>query len=414
MFGWRKKNDGFDWQAYVRTTIKLRREARRERIDAARQAALNHAHAAGEALAAGSKMVGAAALDGAHKGASGGARGVAWLGRKMLDGLNASGGVLGGAVDRVGGRMQTTLGGWAGAGPAALVGVIALASGGYQVATTGFEATSAIPLGLGALLLLLAAPSFMMRVGLETGRGMMAGVATILVIATGWTAWRYGAPAASLASLPNVGALLPVAVKPVEGRATALGGDVLRLQGQVFTLSGIEAPDRSQACVQGRNRRWKCGERAVSALETALRSGPVACTPRGAADAAGRLAATCTLAGEDLAARLVREGHVFAAAMTFGGYGVQESEARMKKAGLWSGNPERPAAYRARLWETAKKTSPEGCPIKGTVQAGIRIFVQPWDSGYRRASVRANRGERWFCSEADAIAAGFRAVQPRG
>lgn len=408
MFPWRKKSDGFDWQEYVRTTIKVRREARRERIDAARQAALNQAHAAGEALAAGSKMVGAAALDGAQKGAAGSAQGAAWVGQR----LSAGAGAIAVAFGRWGDWLGPMLGNWTLAGPAALVGAIALASGGYQVAMTGLDAMAAIPLALGAVLLLLAAPALLLRVGLQTGRGVLAGLAVLLVAASGWTAWRHGVPNVSLGSLASVGGLLPAA-KAVEGRATAIAADSLRLQGQVFTLAGVEAPDRSQACLQQRNRRWRCGERAITALETALRAGPVACTPRGSADATGRLSATCTLGGEDLAARLVREGHVFAAAMTFGGYGVQETEARVKKVGLWSGTAERPAVYRARLWEAAKKASPEGCPIKGTVSAGVRIYLQPWDAGYRRAAVRANRGERWFCSEVDATTAGFRAASPR-
>ena len=40
MFGWRKKKDGFVWNEYVRTTILLRREQRRQRVEDVRDAAV--------------------------------------------------------------------------------------------------------------------------------------------------------------------------------------------------------------------------------------------------------------------------------------------------------------------------------------------------------------------------------------
>src|SRR6185503_8891867 len=60
MFGRRKNNDGFEWHKYVRTTIKLRREERRQRILEARRAAVHQAGAAGVARAAGSAALGGA------------------------------------------------------------------------------------------------------------------------------------------------------------------------------------------------------------------------------------------------------------------------------------------------------------------------------------------------------------------
>src|SRR4029077_13923845 len=68
MFARRKNSDGFEWHKYVRTTIKLRREERRQRILDARRAAVHQAGAAGVALAAGSRAAGSAALGGAKVG----------------------------------------------------------------------------------------------------------------------------------------------------------------------------------------------------------------------------------------------------------------------------------------------------------------------------------------------------------
>ena len=68
MFGRRNKPDGFEWHKYIRTTIRLRREQRRERVLEARRAAAQQASAAGVALAQGSRAAGAAAWTGARAG----------------------------------------------------------------------------------------------------------------------------------------------------------------------------------------------------------------------------------------------------------------------------------------------------------------------------------------------------------
>ena len=53
MFFWRKKAEGFDWHKYVRTTIKLRREQRREKIEDIGRVAVKQAKGAGNAAANG-------------------------------------------------------------------------------------------------------------------------------------------------------------------------------------------------------------------------------------------------------------------------------------------------------------------------------------------------------------------------
>ena len=50
-----------------------------------------------------------------------------------------------------------------------------------------------------------------------------------------------------------------------------------------------------------------------------------------------------------------------------------------------------------------------GCRIKGNVSAsGERIYHRPSDDYYMKTLVNPFRGERWFCSEADARRAGWR------
>ena len=40
---------------------------------------------------------------------------------------------------------------------------------------------------------------------------------------------------------------------------------------------------------------------------------------------------------------------------------------------------------------------------------GRRIYHMPWGRWYRRTKIETARGERWFCSEAEAIRAGWQA-----
>lgn len=50
------------------------------------------------------------------------------------------------------------------------------------------------------------------------------------------------------------------------------------------------------------------------------------------------------------------------------------------------------------------------CNIKGNVSinSGAHIFHVPGQKDYDRTRISADYGERWFCSEADARAAGWR------
>lgn len=52
---------------------------------------------------------------------------------------------------------------------------------------------------------------------------------------------------------------------------------------------------------------------------------------------------------------------------------------------------------------------PRGCLIKGNVSgSGVRIFHLPGSAAYAATRIDTIRGERWFCNESEAAAAGFR------
>ena len=57
----------------------------------------------------------------------------------------------------------------------------------------------------------------------------------------------------------------------------------------------------------------------------------------------------------------------------------------------------------------AETTSSSGCDIKGNISSeGKRIYHVPGQENYEQTVISPSNGERWFCSEEEAEAAGWR------
>lgn len=382
VFFWRKKAEGFDWHAYVRTTIKLRREHRRARLEDIGRVAAEQA-----------KAVGGAAVQGVADAANSGSRATAAAWRATLA------------------KPAVAL-------PVALCGLMALLSGAYRWSTIAADAQALLPLGLGLVVLVLLVPlvvpiavsrpvkgfrplSFRMS---QTAVSYMAVAGAALLL--GWFAWGRGGMEAVGVSGGIVSGTEGAATV-LDGRATVLSGEMIRLQGRLLHLSGIEAPDQLQTCMRATKQTWRCGEAAFAALDRLARAKPFRCVTQGGPNTQGRTEASCTIDGRDVAGELVKEGHVFATASFFGGYSSLESSARRAAQGVWSGDVERPNEFRSKAWAAAKAKAPDGCPIKGRISSNRKTYLMPWTPGYSETTVRANRGERWFCDEAEAQNAGF-------
>ncbi|MBX9591511.1 MAG: thermonuclease family protein [Hyphomonadaceae bacterium] len=401
MFAWRRKPDGFEWHKYIRTTVKLRREARRERVHVARRAAGQHMNAAGVALAAGSRAAGSAARDGAAAGVGAIGLGLQALWSLLLYGLRAVTRPIIAAVAR------PNIG-----GPVILAGAIALGAGIGRSRGVGLDREAVMTLAIGIVLMAALVPMLapvlswrLPRLPALWGKaGLMLAGLLVLIAGAAWLA--SGAGLGHLGSVANLS--LIGGGKPVQGRAVALGADTLRVGSVGIKLAGIDAPEGEQRCGA---RGWRCGAAAEAALSRLVSGRTVKCTLSGS-DAAGRTLGQCAIGDKDVGAELVRQGHVFAEGTLLVRYAAQEREARAAKAGLWSaGDAERPAAYRAKVWEEAKRRAPDGCPIKGQVAGASRVYVLPWAADYERVRVQKARGERWFCSEQEAVSAGFKAAQ---
>src|SRR5262245_18505034 len=140
MFTWRKKPDGFEWHEYIRTTILVRRKARRQKVVDARLAAGQQMQAAGVALAAGSRAAGGAAWQGALAGT-----GALALQPALASLANATRTIMRPIADLV---ARPYIG-----GPLGLVGAGALGAGIGRTRVAGLDEEGVITLAVGAVLL---------------------------------------------------------------------------------------------------------------------------------------------------------------------------------------------------------------------------------------------------------------------
>ncbi len=86
-----------------------------------------------------------------------------------------------------------------------------------------------------------------------------------------------------------------------------------------------------------------------------------------------------------------------------------EKEARGEGRGFW--NSCSAAAENAGLSPTGVQTLSENnsCKIKGNISAsGEKIYHLPGCGSYDKTSIDESRGEKWFCSEDEAVSAGWR------
>jgi endonuclease YncB( thermonuclease family) len=386
MFGWRRRSEGFEWQEYVRTTVLVRRADRQRKVDDVRMAALAKAKdtrdrgvAAGRAAADTASQSAIAALKSAARSILRLAR--AWT--RQAWSLAHAGGVAVG--DRLPDMPRPQ---WS-----------------QNWSPSWLQKWSlAVPSALRASAVRRLLPDVGFRLPFNS-RIAGGSVLAVALVVFGGPMLRSSLPITTAQLIPTVAA--PASETVLSGRATAINGDLVRVAGQLVKLAGVEAPEAKQPCLKSNGRRWNCGASARTALEKIIRGKTVTCTPSGQ-DGDGQSLATCRANDADIAETLVRGGHVFAASGFFASYTAAEVSARDAKAGLWQGDSVRPKEWREIVWEEAKRAAPEGCPIKGHVRASDRIYAMPWADGYSGAKVRTVKGDRWFCSEDEARAAGFK------
>ncbi|OIO55546.1 hypothetical protein AUJ46_01090 [Candidatus Peregrinibacteria bacterium CG1_02_54_53] len=145
--------------------------------------------------------------------------------------------------------------------------------------------------------------------------------------------------------------------------------------------------------------------------------------PQDDRDIYGRLLRYISFNGQDIGAAMIRDGYAESYRKyphpRIESYNSLEASAKERKAGLWSAcaAPVAVSSKAAVATPLTQPTSPQPqaqtgngeCVIKGNVNAKKdRIYHLPGCGSYTQTQIRPGEGDRWFCTEAEAQAAGFR------
>lgn len=191
-------------------------------------------------------------------------------------------------------------------------------------------------------------------------------------------------------------------------KVQVVDGDTIDVAGVRYRLHGIDAPEAGQKCRTVKGGEWNCGKAAISAMETLVLGQNVKCDNRGVDDY-DRVIAVCRANGQDINKAMVRSGMAWAFRKYSQDYIASEVRARQNRLGIWQASSQAAWDYRAEKWAVGKQEAPDGCPIKGNISKNGKIYHAPWSPWYSKTKVSIDRGERWFCDEAEAISSGWRA-----
>jgi endonuclease YncB( thermonuclease family) len=214
----------------------------------------------------------------------------------------------------------------------------------------------------------------------------------------------------------------------ITGIPRIMDGDTIAVGPIKIRLASIDAPETDQVCLDDHGSKWACGVESRNHLAEHIGRRSVECAPSGS-DAYGRTLAVCSVTGEDLNAWMVRQGWALAYVRYSTSYMHDEAEARAAPRGLWRGAFIAPWDWRHRnrnttvlgatalpitaqsellSAESATEAPSADCIVKGNVnRKGERIYFRPGQLDYARVNM-AKLGTRWFCTEDEAKAAGWR------
>lgn len=215
----------------------------------------------------------------------------------------------------------------------------------------------------------------------------------------------------------------------ITGAARISDGDTISIEDMRIRLNGIDAPETDQVCIDATEKTYACGIAAREALVRLVRDRVVSCTGN-EIDRYDRRIMTCFAGETDINAAMVAGGWALAFRRYSDIYVGEEQIARTQQAGLWSGAFIAPWDWRHRgprteilgalsvpinaqqhlLPQPVTSAIPTtGCQIKGNISRnGTRIYHVPGQQDYDKTRISESKGERWFCTEDEAQAAGWR------
>lgn len=198
-----------------------------------------------------------------------------------------------------------------------------------------------------------------------------------------------------------------MAAEPLSGEVRVIDGDTFDLDGTRIRLHGIDALEASQTCETDSGQPWACGDWTTRQVRDRYQGAQARCEALDR-DRYGRIVARCFVGGADVGRQLVREGLAFAYRKYEMDYDLDEKAAFVAERGIHGFKTVSPARYRVTRRSGVAPVSPD-CRIKGNISAkGTKIYHLPGQEFYNRTRISTAKGERWFCSEAEARGAGWR------
>jgi endonuclease YncB( thermonuclease family) len=222
-------------------------------------------------------------------------------------------------------------------------------------------------------------------------------------------------------------------------------GNTIQLGDVAFKLDGIEAPEFDQICIDDHADPWTCGIEARDQLSKLIADRPVHCDDLGPDKTSKkRHLGVCSVEGQtaSLNQQLLRQGLALnVAGSASARFAADALSARDARTGLWKGCFIAPREFRAGKKDGAligaacrsdrdkeiraalfpeDFAAPAGCNIKGkfAVRARVTFNLGIYHLRGCPSYPAITEPDRWFCSEDDAQAAGFRKAfncrAPRG
>jgi endonuclease YncB( thermonuclease family) len=207
----------------------------------------------------------------------------------------------------------------------------------------------------------------------------------------------------------------------------------IQLGDMTYRLDGVDAPELDQVCIDDHADPWTCGLDARDQLTKLINGRSVRCDDVGPEKNFGkRHRAICTADGDktSLNEQLVRLGFAIAREPIKANVKPGAADARAASAGIWKGCFVAPQEFRTgkkdgALLGTAcradrdkeiravlfpdEPAAPPNCSIKGKLAVRARVTGNIGIYQLRGCpNYPPTEPDRWFCSEDDAQAAGFR------
>lgn len=195
----------------------------------------------------------------------------------------------------------------------------------------------------------------------------------------------------------------------IVGAVRVIDADTLDVGSTRIRLHAIDAPEQGQNCTTEHGVAFACGAWATDQVVARFGGKRATCHATDI-DKYGRTVATCDVGGVDVGREIVSQGWAFAYRRYGMDYDLDEKAAYVSDRGLHGFRVQNPAQFRATRAKGRLPLDPN-CRVKGNISKHGQIFHVPGQEFYEQTGISLARGERWFCSSAEAEAAGWRAAR---